>query len=316
MQMCQLSRLPLVGSIDFQTPECVITEVVETHGCQVLGSLTPTSGDPVSDLIRVLHSTTILNVPIHPHMTPDNLPLLARFVNAERHTWTVKTLFMAYDHLNRFIRGARVLPTGPIHSGPKTPDSPPILRCLPCHIVCVDITKSGLREKTTLQQMARAIQDLVRDPKEVRDAIRAQVETWPLNRLIEISISEPTHPRLAPTGDPPPHEKCPGSRSLHLTPSTGRVGPPDLASNQSLSARAITEACQFFNAPIPILRRVQPESHEEAVVLGAKIYGLNLLESANPLREHQGLAELGEPEYDRALDPISADRSNISVKIR
>jgi hypothetical protein len=188
MQMCQLSRLPLLGSIDFQTPECVISEVVATHGCQVLGSITHTSIDPVSGLIRAIHSTTILNVAIHPHLTPDNLPLLARFVNAERHTWTVKTLFLAYDHLNRFIQGARTLPTGPILSGPKTPDQPLSYDACMLYSLCRyhQIRTSRI---TTLQQMVLAIRNLVRDPKEVRDTIRAQVETWPLNRLIEISIS-------------------------------------------------------------------------------------------------------------------------------
>lgn len=188
MQICQLSRLPLLGPIDFQTPECVISEVVATHGCQVLGSITPTSIDPVSALIRAIHSTTILNVAIHPHLTPDNLPVLARFVNAERHTWTVKTLFLAYDHLNRFIQGARTLPTGPILSGPKTPDQPLSYDACMLYSLCRyhQIRTSRI---TTLQQMVLAIRNLVRDPKEVRDTIRAQVETWPLNRLIEISIS-------------------------------------------------------------------------------------------------------------------------------
>ena len=309
--MCQLSRLPLVGSIDFQTPECVITEVLETHGCQVLGSPDVGVSDPVSDLIRVLHSTTILNVPIHPHLTPDNLPLLARFVNAERHTWTVGTLFMAYDHLNQFIQGARVLPTGPIHSGPKTPDHPLSYDATMLYSLC-RYHQIRTSRKTTLQQMARAIQDLVRDPKEVRDAIRAQVDTWPLNRLIEISISEPTHPRLIPTGGQGSQVEWPSGRSLHWSEKADRVGLPDLTSNESLSARAIADACQFFNASVSILRRVQPESHEEAVVLGAKIYGLNLLEAANPLREHQRLAELGtpntiDPQY-RPIDPTFRSR--------
>lgn len=306
MQICQLSRLSLIGPIDSQTPECVISEIVATHGCIVLGCPVSTA-DHVSNLIRVLQATTTLDLKIHPDLTPDNLPLLARFVNAERHTWTVKTLFLAYDHLNLFIQGARVLPNGPWTAGPKTPNHPLSYDACMLYSLC-RYHQIQTSRHTTLQQMTRAIQSLLLDPADVRDTVRAQIESLPLNRLIEISISEPTLDVYAPGPKPPAY----GHRGTEAV-STDRIRLPDIVGCK-LKMSAIDDAIQLFNASTPILCRLQPQSHEEAVVLGAKIYGLNLVESVNPNLEYQALLKLGNPnmldrlvQY-RPVDPIFRER--------
>jgi hypothetical protein len=180
MQRCQLRRLPPVGSIDYMTPECVILEMVATHGCQVVVSDMTTSSDRMTHLIRTLHATILIDVDIHPHLTPNNLPLLARFVNAERHTWTVKTLFMAYDHLNLFIRGSPVLPQIPWISGPKTPDHPLSYDACMLYSLC-KYHQIRTTRRTTLQQMTRAIENLLGDPT------AKAIETT-LQRLLELSM--------------------------------------------------------------------------------------------------------------------------------
>ncbi len=279
MPLCKLSRFPLVGAITDVTPTCVILELAACHGCRIVQ--TSTSNDQILQIIPILRYTTTLEVKIDENTSSTDLSLLARFVNPNHHTWTLCQLFQAYDHLESCMHDPPSLPSDMWLPGPKTPDNP--LRYDACMLyrICSYYQIRTYRH-TTLDQMALAVQDLISNPQDVRARIISSIHALPLNKLIDVAMCLMNTQSPASMMDTIPMQRnplnswAPNSKSKILPD----IKPLDLS--QSLLNDTYTVLTDHQRT----LLKVVPNNHEEAVVLAATIYGINITESINPYTEY------------------------------
>ena len=279
MPLCKLSRFPLVGTITDATPTCVIYELAASHGCRIVQ--TSTSNDRISQIIPILRHTTTLEVTIDENASSIDLSLLARFVNADRHTWTLSQLFQAYDHLVSCMDDPPPLPSDMWLPGPKTPDNPLGYDACMLYRICSYYQIRTYRH-TTLDQMALAVQDLISDPQDVRARILSLVQRLPLNKLIDVAMcltnSQPSESMM---------EKIPIQRTAQqswISDSKSKILPN--ITPQDLSQSLLDDIYTTLNDHQKTLLKVVPKNHEEAIVLAATIYGLNISESNNPYAEY------------------------------
>ncbi len=323
----ELTRLHITGPIKPDTPACVILEVAHSLWLDL-------NWKEIGDLMyieRVVRSIAEYKQPI-PSIKEDppasvsdgatqvsgfkeaDVRLLVAFVNPNLDfTWKIKPLLQAFRHLCLFYKvSTPPLPEGEFTVGQKTMSTPLAYNACMLYRLC---SYHGIRTTrlTTIEQMAQAARGLTQDPDLLRQQLTVTIRNLPRVALLNLLASPEL--RVAPS----PNLRRPATTPLVCAPalplpreehfvepwgsdkspercerSERKLALPSI--NQDfLTIKALTTAYSHLTDSKHILPRIQPQTQEEAIMLAAVVYGINLTECSNPYEEFAAMkaANLG-----------------------
>ena len=253
----------------------------------------------------------------------NQLQLIARFVNGDDTVnWKIKPLINAFRHLCKYYKSDRPpLPLSPQSSnggdsgdfiiGQKTMITPLAYNACMLYRLCV---YHGIRttRTTTIEQMGQAVKELNRSTDDLRDKIIDVIRSSPRVSLINLTIMCPdlrfaSSPSIRQSKDksvesPPSASAIPPLPLPQLPSSESKVSSPDSHISMSKTEYSLPDI-EYFNHkqlehaytvltdPKQAITRVNPLCQEEAIMLAAIIYGINITECRNPHKEYLAIKD-------------------------
>lgn len=281
----ELNRSKIVGEITENTPICVIIEIAQSAGfdidiCQC--------NDP-RYIKTVIHSLPLGRKDIiteSKYQSPeihgfklDQLQKIALFISNIKTTWKTIPLINSFRHLVLYYENAE-LPENGFIIGQKSMDFPLAYNACMLYKIC-KFHQIKTNRQTSIETMGQAVKYLIQDPDKLRQKMIHLISSVPYNELICLSMK--SNLKLAPT----PNLKYSKNTNIICT---------DIEPLSSIKIRNIN----FKNLDISLLNqayenitnitstliRLDPISQEEAIMLAAVIFGINLTECCNPYNEY------------------------------
>lgn len=267
-----LDRTRLVGPIDHKTPICVLREILGSHG----GNLDETHAtDPhrISVFLRdKIRSLQIIRLKITDGVfTNADYRSLARYINPKISEWSRSQILRSFNFLYHFV---------PQHFrttfevGQLSPSQPEAYNACILYSICrykhlrVAIT-------TTMEEMGSVIAMSTIPREMLVSQMTELIPSLPTSQLVNI-ITMTRNEREHSTS-----VRRPSSPSNSVVfPSLGIKKDESRVTNDSLNA-----AYETFSETPKLMSRVVARNNSEAVIIGAIVYGINLMMSKYPLRE-------------------------------
>ena len=287
-----LDRVNLIGSIEINTPWCVTSQIIESLGFKA----TETSdSDEYSKLIAkidLIRHKKRQSLTINQDFTIDEAPVVARFVNGNSNiNWGLKTLDISFNHLVSFDPRKACLDN--IIVGYKTQDQPLAYDPSMLYQIC-KFNQIQTSLEMTVDQMVQAIKLYTQQPELVRNQIIDIVKYMNPSKLFrlrlvsELAIVNSPNIRI----DDKDRSSMIHSKAVDLIPSNCFTN-----SELMTTYSKITQISHLLN-------RVIPNNHQESIILGAMIYGVNLNDCTNPTLEFNQLRLIASISEAKTYIPI------------
>lgn len=274
-----LNRLLITGEITIETPLCVIIEVAKSFGLKIDETETKRESY-INHILRTINELEIKSITDFNDIT---LKLVVRFVNNDKNiTWSPKNLITAFNHLVSFyIPNEPCLPEEGFIIGQKTDQHPYAYNATILYRLC---KYYGLKtnRSTTLFQMGQSIRYLINTTDSLRDIMTSFVETMSKSQIINLMMSEEFKINESPN--------IKNISSIRTVKKNSRA--ENLSTVEYLYDRDIlTSAFQKLLDTERLILRIYPHDHNEAIILAAIIYGIDLTETINPYYEFLSIKE-------------------------
>lgn len=305
----ELNRLRVTGPLTLTTPTCVIAEVATTLRIGIdVGKLDST--DYVDKVIKAITSTVAIPRIKYPQKDRDDLGysqaewrMIVGFINADQSVqWKISSLKRAYLHLMRYynVKEPPLPEEGKDFAiGQQTQDQPETYNaCILyriCHYYGIRMTRS-----TDIRYMGQAVSYLYSESTQLKELLSSQIENLSRSSIINLLMSSDA--RIAPS---PNLKVKAGPMKVVLTtlPSLPSWDP------DRIDSKLVATKYTALTSLSDLLPRVLPASHEEAIILGAIVYSINLSECINPHAEYLHLRKItGEGVLVNRYVPISDSR--------
>jgi hypothetical protein len=249
MSVIELNRLNIIGTLDLDTPKVVIDEIARSHG---------TTSNNVVD------ASDHLVLSVRPPYKKGHLRAIARYVNPSC-VWSQKTLLQSFDFIQQFNESRCVVPTEMPYVGPQTPEHTHSYNAC----MLYKLHKAwNLRtyHDTTLDEMALAVKLYLSDQEDIIEDIVSSLRTVNKKQLISMMVHQ--------------------ERSYASVDSDIEIYDEDPEEDHDLSLAAINNITESLTKDT-LLKRINPKTASEAVVLGAINYQLDLSHCQQPTREYR-----------------------------
>ena len=278
-QSRQLSRLLITGRIHERTPLCVLIEIADAHGIKC--SSDQNTPNLAHHLIETIHQTgvpTIEEIKNITNMT--DWQCVARFVGKQSQ-WRQAELTQAYEFLIGFTNSDDPLNKIPENfvAGIQTPTNPYAINACVLYKTCV-YHRLNVSSRTTVNQMAFSIRMLRADIESVARRAKIFVER-DARRLDLINILMLSNHEIQDPDPPSPLEL--------LDPLTG---PKVDATHDMLTVlhNSLTDISELQH-------KITPSTPCGSIALAAIIYGIDISNASNPIREYNILKLAGRDHY-------------------
>jgi hypothetical protein len=248
-----LNRLDITGVLDDNTPVVVLTEIMRSHSIDY-DETNLTDRRYINAIIDQIQTCPKINLPKFP-FPKKSISTIARYINPDMNLkWTDSLLLEALEYLHTFTRHSEI-PYNFV-AGSQTPDCIFKLNCCVLYRLCKE---SGILvfRRSTMESMARCLKMFMQDKAIILKGINLELmnksQLVNLHVLADVDLKE-------------------------IYPSD-RVTPEDLAS-----------ACLILKNEKP---GVLPRSNNEAVVLAAKVFKIDISSVKVPFREYEKLLSQG-----------------------
>lgn len=265
----RLNRLDLTGKIDDNTPVCVILDIARCNG--IIFDETKCHNEYVNNLISNIERNTLSEIFLNSNFfrqQSKDLPNLIRYINPKPIYWTSsRDIINAYSHIQQYTVDEPPLPKENFTVGFKTPfnlmsyDSCMLYKICRCHQI-------KLNRKTSLEEMSAAVRML----------------SFPVTTLSQLLASL---------------NKSDIISTLIYSTTDFKEEKKNITTNYE--PNKLTEINRLFSRSNELIKRVFPESMEEAVFLAAKNYGIDITEAIYPIDEYKNLKTLSKRVDDVSL---------------
>jgi hypothetical protein len=258
-----LSRLLITGTIDFNTPLCIISEIADAHGINYdINNFN--NNQYIQDLIDTINSEEIITINL-PIIAINDWEYLARFINKSV-SWSQNLLIDAYEFLSSFIKNdIDKIPKNFI-TGIQTPEN--IYSINPCVLykIC-KIFDICMTSKTTINQMSQAVYYIKCDKSLLVNKCILSVHKFNKSSLINLLINN-NNDKINETD----YNNVPDQLVTY----------DDLVKLENKTSN-ITE----------LLHMVEPKSNGGAIILAAVNYYIDISKSNSPIDEYIELRHNG-----------------------
>lgn len=351
MSVYELTRLHISGPITDATPACVILEVAHCMSLDVDWKQSTVAAyiEEVIRAINMVKVPTIQGAASSSAGGNETFPsehhqFIATFVNADAEiSWKLKPLIQAFRHLCQFYKvQIPLMPEANFIVGQKTPTTPLAYNACMLYRLC-SYHNIRTSRTTTIEEMGQAIRNYNQDPEVLRERLFATIQSLSRSALISLSTAPELRVTVSPAIKPSKPQELPPMMHLNkekkeeevilgreMLPLPAEDSPrrrDDLLSSSpdttvsktvipnieplSLTVERLSGAYTRLTDYRSILPRIEPICHEEAVLMAAIIYGVNLTECCNPYEEYiemQAVAASGVNSYIPVYDKVFRER--------
>ena len=303
-----LSRLYVnIGRFDPNTPLCAIIQVGKCMAIDIAHEERLALSDPknVHHLINKIMSREIRRITFKgtiSHLEMKVKQLVACFVNSDPGLkWDNSTLEAAFFHTISFRDGKDYDVDPNFQMGFKTPENPHNYDPCILYRICLD---KGLRttRSTTMEEMADMVRASMEDRKQIVTSIESLVQNLATRDLIAVRTYIAS---LKPT--------------LHIPTSVTTAAPPKAHTRdipdkdiKSWTADVVGGIHRNFRDYMYLINRFNPTTHEDAIGITAFLFGIDITDSLNPLKQYREIRRLADiqkiGEYVPIGDPIFSTR--------
>lgn len=264
-----LSRLSITGLIDEYTPLVVLSEIADAHGITFDPNIL---SHPlyIRNLIDKIYTTELAAVA--PPYTTRHYQYIGRFINKQCTTWRVASLLRAFEFLQHYMDNNYDLPAEPdFPLGVATPATPTSFNACILYKLCRHYN-IHLGRMTTLAEMAMAIRLLIQPLPLLRNILLSRVNAVTTNaNLVNMLMQGPEFVGIELPQD---------------------LVAPVSSPEETVTYASIELAQNNFSTSAALLRRVQPQTRSEAIVLAAINYKFDLSNVRDPIREYNLLSNV------------------------
>lgn len=273
--MIYINRLNICGTINNETPKCVIEEIC-------LASSIRFDVENDSDDYRRKCQKKILNYPGERvnekyEENTNDLRVIARFVNAKHKEWRKEILLKSYKFMMEFVNNEKCKEMRTVFEcGPQTSTSPYSLNACILYKIC-QINNLNVKYSTTINEMAFLIR--LKFSMEKNYLLTNQVKYEIYNKIIFTANNEELINIL---------NACSDINSIKIIDMHEERNDNFVDANHN----------EYFKMANDIIERNSriPQNHLEAVVMAALYYKIDLSKCISPQREYE-LLSLYEPYF-------------------
>jgi hypothetical protein len=296
----ELDRCKITGKIKDTTPICVIQEIAKSLAVDIDHNecKKPTY---INKLIKYILTVGINVITENEYEFPNthgfettHHKMLASFVSGEK--WRLSPLITAFRHLLEYYDTLiPPLPEGNFTIGPKSITNPLSYDACMLYRICEYYNIPTIRE-TTIEDMSQSVKLLSKDPESVREDLIKTINNMSLGSLIGIYMSNAM--KLNKININKTSKKTANYITNNIIEN--KISFPNI-NYDNLEIKDLEKAHSNVTIYENILPRVQPQSQEEAIMMAAIVFGINLTECINPYEEYMLFKSLGNryiPGYD------------------
>ena len=287
MESYELNRLKITGKLNDDTPFCVILEIANCVGCK-LDESKFNKEKYIKDIIttcenisyETIHEDRFLPDNIH-GFSDRNLQLIAKFINGDSGIkWKLKSLINSFRHLVNFYENKiPILPSNEFTIGQKTSIDHYAYNATMLYRLCVfyGITTS---RNTTIYQMGQAIKYFIEDPDVLKKHLIETVNQFSRIEAVNLMMSNDLKIIQSPNV-----RNLVSKTKIRNNKEEKKIEKINII-YEDISDKNIDKALKKLNDHNYLLSKITPESHEEAIILSALRYAINLTECKNPYKEY------------------------------
>jgi hypothetical protein len=256
----------ITGKILSTTPECVIFEIA-VYSQIVYKSEYLLLKEYVDNINVLLDHCQYPEISLSEIEDPENSFYLASFISYEKDRWSSKNLKTAFTHLYGFCNDENFkLPPHDFTFGPKKNSAPLRYNACMLYALCQYYkieTSLGMK----IEDMARSIKILSLGDRNLKNQIIAAISDFSVSRLINLYNSEYISKSLDPLIKK-------DENNDHKFVTTCHKKEWKLEENLSILMNTSNLIC-----------RIIPNNHEEAIIITAFRFGINICEANNPMNQ-------------------------------
>jgi hypothetical protein len=288
-KILKLNRLLVTGHLSEYTPYCVVKEILEAHNIShtILPKEELNFSHQQLEIQRILKFRTLeIESNESNNFDEKSLRYLATFVNPKVKTWTKSSLLKCYDHMMNFeYESIEKLRKLDINFNSKSPENIKGLNACMLYKICL-YYHIYTKWNTNESDMVFMIKKLFEPANEIRLHLTNLIQSLDKTRLINLYLNIPKH-----------------NQKINFT-----IKNIDEVLNDNpllnLEHEKITDSIIKFRDINYVLQNVFPTNHNDAIVLTALNYKLNVTESKYPLDEYKAILKNPSLELYVPYDPI------------
>ena len=283
----ELNRLLISGPITDETPICVIVEIALCFGC-MLDNNKLSNINYINTIIKTIEKATIPdniitvqeheNNPLVPHgFIKTDFSDIARFVNPDENIrWITGSVIYTFNNILKFYKKTpNIEELVKFEYGQITPEDPNNYNACMLYKICVfNCLKTN--RFTKLSEMAQAIKFYNKPNDILKDNLNIIITHLHKNELVNLIMSNDLK-----VAQSPPVRNYQEKNKIKNRDS-------------SINGYDFNKLNNAYNDLIDIDKlwlRLEPRTHEESIILAARIFFKNLTECSNPTAEFLGLKE-------------------------
>lgn len=285
----KLNRLLVTGHLSEYTPYCVVKEILEAHNISFsnLPDEELSFARQQTEIQRILKFRTLeIETNDSGGFDEKSLRYLATFVNTNIKTWTKSSLLKCYDHMMNFeYESVEKLRKLDINFNPKSPETIKGLNACMLYKICL-YYHIYTKWNTSESDMVFMIKKLFEPANEIRLHLSNLIQSLDKTRLINLYLNIPKH--------------------NHKVNFTLKNIDEVLNDNPllNLEHEKITDSILKYKDIDYVLKNVFPTNHNDAIVLAALNYKLNITESKYPFDEYKAILKNPSLELYVPYDPF------------
>lgn len=288
-----LDRRNIIGGIDSNTPLCVIAEIAQTLSLHInyekFRSLKldiyniediKYLNKVVNDIAKVEYLTISLD-----NITREDLNGIAGFINGDaKISWTRPTLMNSLKHILKFYGNSIEMPTNNFVISQITPNNIYVYNACMLYKIC---KYHGINTtvNTSIEQLGQFVKLLLDDGKIIKHQLLSIVGSLSKTDLINLSVANEFHIISSPNIRHPDIKDLP----LFVNNKEENILPDIVCTH--IDKASINAAYQKLTTPSHYLPRIEPLTHNEAIVISAIRFGINLTECKNPFLEYKAIKD-------------------------
>ena len=277
----QLNRLKITGPLNDNTPLCVILEIADYIGNFKLQSKNFRDESYINQIITYINTTTY-NTVTEKNNDYDNkdLQLIGRFINPNIKNWKFNPLMESFKHLLEFYdENIPPIPDGEINIGKKSMSSPFAYNICMIYKLCIFY---GIKTNRKMKhiEMAQAIKYYIQDITELKEGLIKTIKYSSRIDIVNLIVSNSLNISI------PTNIQNISSQHKIITKSNIKQKLLDPINYQNIDINNLNKIHSTFIDFKKVILRIIPENHEEAIILTAIIYGINLTDCKNPYEEY------------------------------
>lgn len=261
-KIIQLNRIRITGKLNENTPSCVVLEVLQAHNISVVSKI-----DSLVDMLNQIktieqYRTTTLTHPL----SDRDYRYVATFVNASSTTWTKTSLMEAYDHMVNFDKND----INQIIYGQKNHNNIRAYNACMLYSLC-HFYKISTKWNMSPTQMETSLKQLSFSVSTLKDQLSGYIQKMNKEQLINLMNNVSIESV---------NETAIGLNDVEDDIQTNKVPLLEINPIKLKSLHNKYKDTKY------LLRKIIPKSHNDAIILGALVYNINLTHSKFPLDEY------------------------------